>query len=223
MIGILVLACSAVFVCVLVLAAPAVRDLALSDKANKASETSREITSGNTMGDPQAPIHMIEYGDYQCPYCLQFWRETEPFLIEEYVNTGKVYFEYRSLGEFLGPESGWAAEGAYCAGDQGKFWEFHDTLFTNWTGENAGDFTPEKLIRYAGTLDLDMDVFKACLEDGKHKGTVERDRLQAEAEGITATPTFIINGRKVEGAQSFQIMKHILDELLNGDIQTIHG
>lgn len=223
MIGLFVLACSTVFVCALILAAPALRELIQPAKVDKASEIEREITSGNTMGDPQAPIHLIEYGDYQCPFCLQFWRETEPFLIEEYVNTGKVYFEYRSLGEFLGPESGWAAEGAYCAGDQGKFWEFHDTLFTNWTGENAGDFTREKLIGYAETLHLDLDEFAACLEDGKHKGTVDRDRLQAEAEGITATPTFIINGRKVEGAQSFQIMKHILDDLLNGDIQTIHG
>lgn len=70
-----------------------------------AEEIPRTMTQSNTMGDPNAPVHIIEYGDFQCPYCLKFWRETEPQLIEEYVNTGRVYFEYRSMGAFLGPES----------------------------------------------------------------------------------------------------------------------
>ena len=166
----------------------------------------RVVTQNNTMGDPNAPIMIIEYGDFQCPYCLQFWRETEPQLIEEYVNTGNVYFEFRSF-PILGPESFSAAEGAYCAGDQGKFWEYHDTLFTNWTGENVGDFTNEKLIHYADSLALDMEVFEQCLSEGKHKGTVEQDRAEAEADNVHATPTFLINGNIVEGAHPFDVMK----------------
>jgi predicted DsbA family dithiol-disulfide isomerase len=180
------------------------------------------VTQNNTMGDPNAPVHIIEYGDFQCPYCLQFWRETEPQLIEQYVNTGKVYFEYRSF-PIIGPESAWAAEGAYCAGDQGKFWEYHDTLFTNWTGENVGDFTKEKLITYAEALDLDMDEFVSCLSEEKHKGTVEQDLAEAEASGVRATPTFFINGIKFEGAYPFNDLKQFIEDALNGNLQTQNG
>ncbi len=179
-----------------------------------AEEIPRTMTQSNTMGDPNAPVHIIEYGDFQCLYCLKFWRETEPQLIEEYVNTGRVYFEYRSMGAFLGPESAWASEGAYCAGDQGNFWEYHDTLFVNWTGENVGDYTQDKLVKYAGALNLNLQEFEACLSEGKHKKTVEQDAAQAQAAGVRATPTFFINGFKVEGAQPFQILKEYIEEAL---------
>jgi protein-disulfide isomerase len=174
------------------------------------------------MGNPDAPVHIIEYGDFQCPYCLKFWTDTEPQLIAEYVNTGKVYFEYRSVGNFLGTESGWAAEGAYCAGDQGRFWEFHDTLFSNWTGENVGDFTKDKLVAYARTLDLNMQEFESCISTEKHKGTVEQDAAQADADGVHATPTLFINGIKLEGAQPFSTLKQYIDKILDGalDIQS---
>jgi hypothetical protein len=168
----------------------------------------------NTMGDPNAPVHIIEYGDFQCPYCLRFWNETEPHLIEDYVNTGKVFFEYRSLGAFLGEESAWAAEGAYCAGDQGMFWEYHDTLFANWAGENAGNFSKERLIQFAKPLNLDMAQFESCLMGGKHKKTVEQDAAEAEAAGVRATPTFFINGFKVEGAQPYSVFRELIEEAL---------
>src|SRR6185436_14084321 len=151
--------------------------------------------------------HVIEYADFQCPYCLQFWQETEPQLIEEYVNTGKVYFEFRAF-PIIGPESYLAAEGAYCAGDQDKFWEFHDTLFTNWSGENAGDFTREKLLLYAESVELNLDEFQECLDGGKYKEIVEQGKEQAKADGVRATPTFMINGFKVEGAQPFEVLQH---------------
>ena len=195
----------------------------MPDYIQNADEITRELTQSNTMGDPNAPVHIIEFGDFQCPYCLKFWSETEPQLIEEYVNTGKVYFEYRSVGEFLGPESAWAAEGAYCAGDQGMFWEFHDTLFTNWTGENVGDYTKDKLIQYAETLKLDMNEFESCINNGKHESTVEQDASDAEAAGVRATPTFFINGVKVEGAQPFEIMKKYIEDALNGDFNILNG
>ena len=143
-------------------------------------------------------------------------------MIEEYVNTGKVYFEFRSY-PFLGPESVSAAEGAYCAGDQNKFWEFHDTLFTNWTGENVGDFTQEKLIQYAKALDLNMAEFESCLSGEKHKGTVDQDKAQAAADGVSATPTFLINGFKVEGAQPYDILKDFIEQAINGNLDTQSG
>ena len=220
--GCAVLLCAAVFVGTLIFVGPKFVQQFFPDHVEVAEELPRAVTQTNTMGDPHAPIHIIEYGDFQCPYCLRFWSETEPLLIEEYVNTGKVYFEYRSF-PFLGPESVWAAEGAYCAGDQGKFWEYHDTLYANWTGENVGDFTQDKLIEYAKTINLEMDTFEACLSNETHKGKVEQDKAQAEADGVHATPTFLINGHVLEGAQPFSIFKQIIEKLLEGNLDSQSG
>jgi protein-disulfide isomerase len=214
--GCAILACGALFVLTLIFAGPQLKKL-IPSQLITAMDQNRAQTQNNTMGDPNAPIHIIEYGDFQCPYCLQFWRETEPQLIEEYINNGTVYFEYRAF-PVLGPESYSASEGAYCAGDQGKFWEYHDTLFTNWTGENVGDFTHEKLIQYADALSLDMETFEKCLSEGTHKETVLQDQAEGEAANVHATPTFFINGHMLEGSQPFEVMQHIIEELLNNGI-----
>ena len=175
------------------------------------------------MGNPNAPVHVIEYGDFQCPYCLKFWNETEPQLIKEYVNPGKVYFEYKSMGAFIGQESDWAAQGAYCAGDQGKFWEYHDKLFANWTGENVGDFTKDNLVKYAKKLNLDMTEFQSCINTEKYKGKVEQDTVDAKTDGVRATPTLFINGVKFEGSEPYYILKDLIEQALNGDLNKQSG
>lgn len=221
--GCILILCAAAFIGSIIAFGPDSIQRIIPNPIQNANEIPRTLTQSNTMGDPNAPVYIVEFGDFQCPYCLRFWSETEAQLIEEYVNTGKVYFEYRSVGEFLGPESAWAAEGAYCAGDQEKFWEFHDTLFTNWTGENVGDFTKDKLIQYAESLDLDMNEFESCITSGKHEATVEQDAADADSAGVHATPTFFINGVKVEGAQPFAIMKQYIEDALNGNLNTLNG
>jgi len=221
--GCLLILCGAVFVGILIFAGPEFAQQFIPDRVQPPQELPRAITDSNTMGDPNAPVHIVEYGDFQCPFCLRFWRDTEPQMIQEYVNTGKVYFEYHSVGAFLGPESGWAAEGAYCAGDQGKFWEFHDTLFTNWSGENVGDFTKDKLVTYAKSLNLNMPEFESCLSEGKHAGTVDQDAAAAEAAGVRATPTLFINAVKVEGAQPYPTLKQMIEDALNGNLNTLSG
>jgi protein-disulfide isomerase len=220
--GCLILLCGIIFIGTLIFAGPKFVQQFIPEKIQSAEELPREITAINTMGDPNAPVHIVEYGDFQCPYCLQFWAETEPQLIKEYVNTGHVFFEYRAVA-FIGPESAEAAKGAYCAGDQNKFWEFHDTLFSNWTGENVGDFTQDKLIKYADTLGLDMQRFESCMSEEKHKGTVEQDAAKAEADGVSATPTLFINGIKVEGAQPFSILKQLIEKALDGNLEIQSG
>lgn len=217
--GCAVLLCAAVFIGTLIFAGPKIVQQFIPENIKVPEMAPHVETQMNAMGDPNAPVHIIEYGDFQCPYCLKFWEETEPQLIKEYVNTGKVYFEYRTYA-FLGPESISAAEGAYCAGDQNKFWEYHDTLFSNWTGENVGDFTNEKLIKYAKALNLNMTEFTACLKSEKHKATIELDMISAQKDGVTATPTLIINGFKVEGMQPFDKLKEIIEHVLNGNIDT---
>ncbi len=170
----------------------------------------------NSMGDPNAPVKIIEYADFQCPYCMQFHQDTEPQIIAQYVKTGKVYFEYHSVGAFLGEESGAAAQAAYCAGDQGKFWEYHDTLFSHWTGENVGDFTNDKLQQYAAALGLDETAFNGCLSTGKYASLVQQDVTDARAAGIKATPSFLVNGKLVEGALPFSDFQQAIEAALKG-------
>lgn len=168
----------------------------------------------NGMGDPNAPVKIIEYSDFQCPYCAQFVTKTEQQLIDAYIATGKVYFEYHSFGEFIGPESARSAEAAYCAGDQEKFWEMHDIIFANHTGENVGDFTDKRLIAFANKIGLDAAKFSDCFTSGKYAAQVNQDGVDGAQAGVKATPSFVINGKLFEGAQPFSGFQTEIEALL---------
>jgi protein-disulfide isomerase len=152
----------------------------------------RPMVNDNALGDPNAPIKIEEFSDYQCPYCARFHEETETQLTDTYVADGTVYFVYRSFGEFIGPESKAAAEAAYCAGDQNKYWEYHDILFANQTGENVGAFTNRRLQAFAESLSLDMNAFDSCLNSGKYSDRVDQDGVDGTAAGVTGTPAFFL-------------------------------
>jgi protein-disulfide isomerase len=179
----------------------------------------------NAMGDPNAPVKIVEYSDFQCPYCRIFWEDTEHRIVEEYVETGKVYFVYRSMGNFvsdninqslntLNTESEDAAHAAYCAGDQNKYWEYHDMLFTNWNGENQGAFARKRLDAFAETLGLDMGAFKACMDNDKYMEQVRQDAVDGLQAGVNGTPSFVINGILIEGAQPFSVFQQEIDAAL---------
>jgi protein-disulfide isomerase len=168
----------------------------------------------NAMGDPNAPVKIIEYSDFQCPYCAQFVTKTEQQIIDAYVATGKVYFEYHSFSDYIGAESARAAEAAYCAGDQDKFWEMHDIIFANQTGENVGAFTDKRLNAFASKLGLDSAKFSDCFNGGKYSSQVKQDGVDAQKAGVKATPSFVINGKLVEGAQPFSAFQTEIDALL---------
>lgn len=171
----------------------------------------RAQVKDNGVGDPNAPIKIEEFSDFQCPYCAVFSKQIEPYLLAAYVETGQVYFVYRSFGEFIGPESRAAAEAAYCAGDQGKFWDMHDVIFANQTGENVGNYTNKRLTAFAEKLELDMDAFTTCFNGGAYSSRVDLDYTEGSAAGIKATPSFVlsyvVNGQTrtvlIEGAQPF--------------------
>ncbi len=193
-----------------------------------ATSSPRPMANDNSMGDPNAPIKIEEFSDYQCPYCRRFSLETEPQLVETYIATGKVYFTYRSFGEFIGPESRAAAEAAYCAGEQNKYWEFHDILFANHTGENVGDYTDRRLLAFAETLDLDIGAFRSCFENGKYRQRVDQDYADGSAAGVQATPsfvlTYVVNGETrqsiIAGAYPFsEFQKQIEDALAEMGLQ----
>lgn len=186
------------------------------------SQVTRSNVDFNTIGDPNAPITITEFSDFQCPYCRLFFENTETALREKYVDTGKVHFIYRSVGEFIGAESKAAAEAAYCAGDQGKFWEMHDILFANQTGENVGAFGDRRLSAFAGEIGLDMNQYDDCVSSGKYDDQTLQDAKDATAAGIKATPSFIlsyeVNGETktqlLEGAQSIDVFSQTIDAAL---------
>jgi protein-disulfide isomerase len=190
--------------------------------ATVASAEQHPMANDNALGDPNAPIKIEEFSDYQCPYCDRFHKETESQLVDTYVTNGTVYFVYRSFGEFIGPESKAAAEAAYCAGDQNKYWEYHDILFANQTGENVGDFSDRRLQAFAGALSLNMDDFNTCFNSGKYAGRVAQDKADGTAAGVTATPSFVltytINGQQkqsvIAGAQPFSEFQTRIDGAL---------
>jgi len=182
----------------------------------------RTQTEFNSVGDPNAPVKLDEYSDYQCPYCAQFSERTEQAILDTYVATGKVYFTYRSVGEFIGPESSRSAEAAYCAGDQDKFWEYHDYVLGNQRGENAGWFSQRRLTAFAESIGLDMSLFSSCFNNGKYADMVRQDLLDARSLGIQSTPTFLIsyaaNGQtvtdQIKGAEPFSSFQQRLDAAL---------
>lgn len=149
---------------------------------------------GRRLGSATAPVTIVEYGDYQCPFCGDFARDEEAGMIDEFVATGQASFEYRDLA-FLGDESIGAAEAAACADDQGAFWAFHKTVFANQDGENLGALAQDQLAAMATALGLDMDAFTACVEDRTHAVAVTAMAEEARALGINSTPTFIVNNR----------------------------
>lgn len=167
---------------------------------------SATITEGLTMGDPNAPVKLVEFGDFQCPGCGSYWSNTEPVVIQNYVNTGKVFYSFSPfsfVGSFVKDnpydESIKAAEAAYCANDQGKFWEYRDYLFANQIGENQGAFSEKRLLAFAENLSLEMDTFTTCLKSAQHYQDVMDDNDFATNSGINQTPSFTIDGVLVEG------------------------
>jgi len=184
----------------------------------------------NSMGDPNAPIKIEEFSDFQCPFCEKFHQETEPLLRQYYIDTGKVRFVYRSMGNFVSQnigggrtESQDAALAAYCAADQGKFWEMHATLFGNVLGEDAGSFIDRRLGAIAQKAGLDMGEFNSCYNSGKYADQVQKDNADGTAAGVTGTPGFVITytvkgetkTKRIDGAQPFNAFQVELEAALN--------
>lgn len=173
---------------------------------------------GNAMGDPAATVVIDEYSDFQCPYCKRFHDETLSSIVRDYVATGKVRFVYHHFpvvdrGTTLG-ESHLAADAAVCAARQNLFWPFHDTLFANQTGENIGDFTSRRLEAMAETVGLDMTAYRDCLANGSPDTTVQSDVAAGIGAGLSSTPSFVINGDLLVGAQPYDVFQTSIEAAL---------
>ena len=147
-------------------------------------------------GDPNAKVKVFAFEDFQCPICGDYSQNLEPVIMNNYVATGKVYYQYSPFS-FIGPESIAAAQAAYCAMDQGKFWEYHDYLFANQNGENKGFFSTQTLQDIAGQIGLDKTTFNTCLSSNKYSQKVKDDKDFATQSGATGTPYFLVNGSLV--------------------------
>ncbi len=173
------------------------------------------ITSNDFVAGPEnAPVTIVEYGDFQCPFCGKFFKDTEPTLRENYIKTGKVKFIYRDFA-FLGQESIWAAEAALCAGEQGKFWQYHDYLFSNQRGENQGAFSKDNLKGFAKVLGLDSAKFNACLDSDKYSDEISKETKAGGEAGVQGTPAVFINGKIYVGALPTTTFTQIIDTELS--------
>ncbi len=172
----------------------------------------REQVSGRELGDPSAPVQIIEFADYQCPHCRTFAEETEPLIYDEFIATGVVRLTMHYL-PILGPESTAAAQAAECAADQDYFWDYHDILFLRQGDRgNSGTFSTGNLKDFARELheeydDFDLDAFDSCVDSERHAATVEAMAAEAQQAGFTSTPTFLINGEPFAntGIEGFRI------------------
>ena len=170
--------------------------------------------SNPVQGSKDAKVTIIEFSDFQCPFCERFFIQTLPQIKKNYIETGKVKFFYRDYPLEFHQYANKAAQAARCGKEQGKFWEFHDKIYEN---QNALD--NESLKQDAKDLGLNINEFNRCLDSGKKAKDVLKDFQDGSRYGVTGTPTFFINGIQVVGAQPYEVIQPIIEEALNSSVE----
>jgi len=179
--------------------------------------TTKLIDGGSPiMGDPNAPITILEWGDYQCTFCYKFHQNTLDKIEEDFIQTGKVKLVFKDF-PLNGPDSLLAAEASFCAQDQGKYWQYHDELYKNWGGERTGWVTRESLDNFASTINLNLRDFNKCLDEQKYQNKVNTMHEFGKEIGIDATPSFLVFNDekiiKIRGNQPLEVFLKTFDEL----------
>jgi len=172
------------------------------------------------LGNANAPVTLIEYGDYQCPFCTQFFSTTMPQILTNYINAGKVRMVFRNFA-FLGPESNAAAAAAECAEDQNQLWAYHDALYSakisdeqKGGSENDGFYNRALFLKLAGQTKLNVAAFTTCLDSNKYAAQIQSERTTAGTMGVDSTPNFFVNGSQIQGAQPYSVFRQVIDPLL---------
>lgn len=175
------------------------------------------VDSDNVLGNANAKVTVVEYTDYQCPFCERFFNATFGSLKKAYIDTGKIRFVVRDFPlTSIHPNAQKAAEAAQCAGEQKKYYEFHDKLYTTqaeWSAD-AGDATVTKFKQYAVALGLDANQFNSCLDGGKMAEKITKSTNEGASFGVQGTPAFFINGTLLSGAQPFTAFQTAIDAAL---------
>ena len=167
------------------------------------------------LGDSDAKVTLVEFGDYQCHFCNVFFHSTEGEILINYVDTGKVKMIFKDYN-IIGPDSVNASHGAHCAKDQGLFWEYHDMLYSNWTGENNGWASSENLTKFAQEIGLGMEQWKECMKNATHSQTILLSNQDAKSLELTGTPAFFVIGpdgktTRIFGAQPYEVFENIFE------------
>ena len=171
----------------------------------------RETDDPMAMGDVDAPVVMLAYSEFQCPFCGKFARDTEPALIEKYVEDGTLRIEWRDF-PYLGPESTTAAQGGRAAAAQDSFWAFHDEMYADPLPPNSGNLDEDHLAGIAEKLGLDVEQFRADMTSEATEQAIREDFSQGQAIGVTGTPAFVINGKPVIGAQPIEVFEQAIEQ-----------
>jgi protein-disulfide isomerase len=163
--------------------------------------TPRPMAEGAAMGDPNAPVRIDVFSDFQCIACVQFAERVEPDLVESYVAEGEVYLVFRHFPiidqRAAGSESRQSANASMCAAEQGRFWDYHDILTANYQGANQGFFRDRRLVAFAESLNLDMNQFNTCFQENRFRQQIESDLAEGTRLNITGTPSVFVNGRQI--------------------------
>jgi len=168
-------------------------------------------------GSSSATINLVEFGDYQCPFCKRFFEQTEPQLYKEYVDTGKVRFYFLDVS-ILGDDSVTLGQGAWCADEQGKYYEYHDYIYSNQGEENSGWGTPDKVKNLVENIQgLDVEEFSQCLDSKKYESRTEGLTKFSGQLGLSGTPTMFIGNSEmgytvITGAQPYSVFKEVIDK-----------
>ena len=171
------------------------------------------------LGNPNAPITIVEFGDYQCHQCYNWFHNTKPMIIRDYIDTGKANLIFVDFA-FLGKDSPKASQATYCADDQNMYWEYHNSLYNSQESKiDSGWANSERLKAFAFNLNLDMELFNECLDSEKYSKRVQYNSQQARDNGVRGTPGFFIvdsdfNQKQIGGAQPFSVFKKILDSMI---------
>ena len=189
------------------------------DSGNSSVLTKENLIEGSIiMGNPNAKITIVEFGDYQCTFCYKFHDETMKKITDEYIKTNNVNFIYKDF-PLNGEQSILASEAVYCAQKQNKFWEYHNTLYNNWGGENTGWITENILLGFARDLEMNLDDFSQCLGNSEFRQKVLDNERFGREIGINATPSFLIFNDneiyRIIGAQPFEKFEQAFQKLGN--------
>ncbi len=172
-----------------------------------------------TLGNIDAPLTLVEFGDYQCSFCKRHFVQTHDLIMKNYVATGNVKILFKDMIVTPGEDSIHAAHAAHCAKDQGMFWKYHYMLYNNWKGENTGWVTDDSLNKFASNIDLDVNEFSKCMSEKKWMNLISASVEDANTMGITGTPSFFLIGSeneiiKIHGAQPYDTFKRTIDSML---------
>ena len=170
------------------------------------------------LGDPSAPITIVEFGDYQCHQCYNWFHNTKPMIMRDYIETGKANLVFVDFA-FLGRDSPKASQATYCADDQGNYWEYHNFLYSSQESKiDSGWANSERLKAFAFSLGLDMELFNECLDSEKYSKRIQYNSQQARDNGVRGTPGFFIVGtddqKQIAGAQPFSVFQRIMDSMV---------